>query len=88
VPAGQEGGCDEAVRVAVAPGRRVAIGVVRLYQLIVAPWLGPACRFEPTCSRYAAEAIERHGLATGCGLAIRRVVRCNPLGGSGYDPVP
>jgi len=68
--------------------RRLAVGVVRAYQLAVSPWLGPACRFEPSCSRYATEAIELHGVLRGFGLTVRRLARCHPLGGSGYDPVP
>jgi putative membrane protein insertion efficiency factor len=61
---------------------------VRLYRLLVSPLLPPACRFLPTCSEYAAEAIERHGAWHGIILASRRLVRCHPWGGSGYDPVP
>jgi len=70
------------------PGAHVAILGLRMYQIVLAPWLGPACRFEPSCSHYAISAIDRHGVAYGCYLALRRVARCNPLGGSGYDPVP
>ncbi len=69
-------------------GRRLAVGAIRVYQLVLSPWLGPACRFEPSCSRYAAEAITRHGVWRGTGLAARRLGRCHPLGGAGYDPVP
>jgi uncharacterized protein len=61
---------------------------VRVYQLVVSPLLPPACRFLPTCSDYAAEAIERHGAGRGIVLALRRLARCHPWGGSGYDPVP
>ena len=68
---------------------RVALSAaVRCYQLLVSPLLPPACRFLPTCSEYAAEAIERHGAWRGVILASRRLARCHPLGGSGYDPVP
>ena len=66
----------------------IALASIRLYQLIVAPWLGPACRFEPSCSRYATEAIARHGVIRGSWLSLRRIGRCHPLGDSGYDPVP
>jgi putative membrane protein insertion efficiency factor len=62
--------------------------VIRAYQLVVSPWLGPACRFEPSCSRYAAEAIARRGAVRGVWLSLRRIGRCHPLGDSGYDPVP
>jgi hypothetical protein len=61
---------------------------VRGYQLLVSPLLPPACRFLPTCSEYAAEAIERHGAWRGIILSSRRLARCHPWGGSGYDPVP
>ena len=65
-----------------------ALAAIRLYQLLLAPLLGPACRYEPSCSRFAAEAIERHGLVRGSWLSARRLSRCHPLGGHGYDPVP
>jgi uncharacterized protein len=63
-------------------------GLIRLYQLFVSPLLGPNCRFAPSCSEYAAEAIARHGPWRGTALAVRRLLRCHPWGGSGYDPVP
>lgn len=62
--------------------------MIRLYQLILSPLLGPACRFEPSCSTYAQEALTRHGAVTGSWLAARRLCRCRPGGGYGYDPVP
>ena len=68
--------------------RRLCILPIRLYQRFVSPLLPPACRFTPTCSAYAAEAILRHGIARGGWLALRRLMRCHPWGGSGYDPVP
>jgi uncharacterized protein len=61
---------------------------VRAYQILVSPLLPPSCRFLPSCSEYAAEAIERHGPLRGVGLALSRLGRCHPWGGSGYDPVP
>ena len=67
---------------------RVGLIVVRGYQLVLAPFAGGACRFEPSCSRYAEEAITTHGLARGLWLAIRRVARCHPLSRPGIDPVP
>jgi putative membrane protein insertion efficiency factor len=66
----------------------VVLGLIHLYQRAISPALGPACRFEPTCSRYAYEAIERHGLGRGVWLAVRRLLRCRPGGATGYDPVP
>ena len=73
-------------RVGVTSGALSA--AVRGYQLLVSPLLPPACRFLPTCSEYAAEAIERHGAWRGIILASRRLARCHPWGGCGYDPVP
>lgn len=64
------------------------IGIIRLYQLVLSPILGPRCRFQPTCSSYAIEAIQIHGGLKGSWLAIRRIARCHPWGGDGYDPVP
>ena len=63
-------------------------GLIRSYQLLISPVLGPSCRYLPSCSDYAAEAIERHGALAGTWLAVRRLARCQPWGGSGYDPVP
>ena len=64
------------------------LAVVRLYQVIGRPFLGGHCRFQPTCSAYAAEALTRHGAIRGTWLAARRVLRCHPFGSGGYDPVP
>ena len=61
---------------------------IRFYQLCISPLLGPSCRFTPTCSEYARQAIIKHGPVKGLWLAIRRLLRCHPWGGSGYDPVP
>ncbi|HUC67775.1 MAG TPA: membrane protein insertion efficiency factor YidD [Stellaceae bacterium] len=63
-------------------------GLIRAYQLVLSPLLLPSCRYLPSCSDYAAEAIARHGAARGCWLALGRLLRCHPWGGSGYDPVP
>lgn len=65
-----------------------AITLIRAYQLCLSPFLGPRCRFQPTCSEYAREAIETHGLPRGFGMSLRRLLRCHPLGPSGWDPVP
>jgi len=66
----------------------IVAGAIRAYQLVLSPLIGPRCRYLPTCSEYAQEAIRAHGAARGTLLALRRIARCHPLGGSGYDPVP
>ena len=63
-------------------------GLIRVYQLLLSPLLPPSCRYLPSCSDYAVEAIGRHGAIGGVGLAARRLARCHPWGGCGYDPVP
>ena len=68
--------------------KRICIGLVRFYQRHISPLKPSCCRFTPTCSAYAIEAIERFGAFKGTGLAIWRILRCNPWGGHGYDPVP
>lgn len=67
---------------------RVAAKIVRGYQLVISPVLGPRCRFHPTCSEYSREALQRFGLLRGGWLSIRRIVRCQPFCEGGYDPVP
>jgi hypothetical protein len=62
--------------------------LIRSYQLLVSPMLGPRCRFYPSCSHYALEAIDTHGAARGTWLALRRLLRCHPWHPGGYDPVP
>lgn len=74
-----------------AAGRVLAwplIGLVRLYRVAISPWLGANCRFQPSCSEYALQALRSHGAFRGGALAARRIARCHPWGGSGYDPVP
>lgn len=61
---------------------------IRFYQVCISPYTPPSCRFTPTCSEYAVQALKKHGPIKGLGLAIWRILRCNPWGGSGYDPVP
>lgn len=61
---------------------------VRAYRLLLSPWVGHNCRFTPTCSAYALEALARHGALRGGGLALRRILRCHPWGGRGVDEVP
>ena len=68
--------------------QRALIGLVRLYQLLFSAWLGSSCRFEPTCSAYALEALQRHGAAAGTYLSAARILRCHPWCAGGCDPVP
>lgn len=68
--------------------QRLALGLIFLYRVTLSAVMGRQCRFLPTCSEYAADAIRTHGALKGAGLALRRIARCHPWGGSGYDPVP
>jgi putative membrane protein insertion efficiency factor len=81
------GALHPGARLALVP-RFLMLGAITVYQNTVGPALPRACRFEPTCSRYAYTAIQRHGALHGSWLALRRLARCQPFGGSGYDPVP
>jgi hypothetical protein len=67
---------------------KLALGLIKLYQNTVSKVLPPVCRFQPTCSHYAFEAIKKYGLARGSWLAAKRIARCNPFSEGGYDPVP
>lgn len=67
---------------------RVLVGAIAAYQKLVSPILGANCRYRPTCSTYAREAVDRHGVVRGGWLAVRRLGRCHPLRPGGYDPVP
>ncbi len=71
-----------------SPAVRVALAGLRAYKLLFSPLFTGACRFHPSCSTYAADALRAHGLIAGAWLAVRRLARCHPFGGSGYDPVP
>jgi putative membrane protein insertion efficiency factor len=66
----------------------VLVGAVRVYQRVVAPWLPPSCRYEPSCSAYMVEALRVHGPFRGAWMGAKRVLRCSPLHRSGFDPVP
>jgi putative membrane protein insertion efficiency factor len=67
--------------------RVILISLLKFYQTVISPWLPPSCRFVPTCSQYAREAIERHGALRGSGMAFWRLLRCQPFCAGGYDPV-
>lgn len=69
-------------------GRAIAAGAVRVYRRLLSPWFRGSCRYWPSCSAYAEEAIGRHGAFHGSFLAMRRLLRCHPFGGHGVDPVP
>jgi len=64
------------------------IALIKIYQWVISPAIGPRCRFTPSCSHYAVEALKKHGLFRGLWLSIRRIARCHPWGGHGIDPVP
>ena len=66
----------------------ILMGMIRFYRVAISPYTPPSCRYTPTCSAYALEAIQRHGAGRGSWLALRRLLRCHPWGGYGYDPVP
>lgn len=67
--------------------RVILISILKLYKTVISPWLPPSCRFDPTCSEYAREAIERHGAVRGGWMGLRRLLRCHPFHPGGYDPV-
>lgn len=71
-----------------SPGRRLVVFLLALYKAFLSPLLPSSCKFYPSCSMYAKEAVERHGVARGLGLALRRLLRCRPFSRGGYDPVP
>jgi putative membrane protein insertion efficiency factor len=64
------------------------IALIKVYQLIISPWMGPSCRYTPTCSQYGIEAFKKYGPLKGGWLTVKRILRCNPWGGHGHDPVP
>jgi len=72
----------------VGAGVRVGVTLVRAYQLLLGPFLGGGCRFDPSCSEYAIQALTEHGVRRGVALAARRIARCHPFGHAGCDPVP
>ena len=68
--------------------QRILLSLIGIYRYWVSPWFGQSCRFHPSCSQYAADAVQTHGAARGAWLALRRVGRCHPFHGGGFDPVP
>lgn len=68
--------------------KQVLLILIRAYRLLVSPWIGPCCRYHPTCSAYAMEAVAKHGAMRGAWLSVRRILRCHPLHEGGIDPVP
>ncbi len=68
--------------------QQILIGLIRVYRYLLSPLLGPCCRYTPTCSEYAVQAIQQHGPFRGSWLALKRIGSCHPWGTSGYDPVP
>lgn len=68
--------------------KQLLLGPIRFYRKFISPHTPPSCRFQPTCSEYSYEAVEKYGILKGGRLAIWRILRCNPWGGSGWDPVP
>jgi len=68
--------------------KKILVGLIKFYRKYISPFKPPSCRFTPTCSAYAIEAIEKHGVLKGLYLSLRRILRCNPLSKGGYDPVP
>jgi len=85
-------GPSDAIGPGFQPGRSIALGILFIYRKAVSPlllaWFGPACRFDPPCSAYAAQAIDEYGLLRGGAMTLQRLGRCHPLGSHGYDPVP
>lgn len=68
--------------------KKAVIAIIRFYQKAISPYLRPACRYTPTCSAYAVEAVQKYGALKGSFMAVKRILRCNPLFPGGYDPVP
>ena len=68
--------------------QRALMALVRVYRLLLSPWLGSSCRFEPTCSAYSLQALDKHGAAVGTYMTLHRLARCHPFCAGGHDPVP
>lgn len=76
------------LRIITVPLGYIGIGLIRLYQYSISPLLGPACRYQPSCSEYGVEALKKYGIFKGGYLTIKRIASCHPWGGHGHDPVP
>jgi len=79
---------NKLITYATYPLKLVFLLIIKIYQLVISPYTPPSCRYTPTCSAYSAEAIKKYGAIKGGWLALKRILSCNPWGGSGYDPVP
>lgn len=79
---------NKLITYATYPLKLVFLLIIKIYQLFISPFTPPSCRYTPTCSAYSAEAIKKYGAIKGGWLALKRILSCNPWGGSGYDPVP
>ncbi len=79
---------NKLITYATYPLKLIFLLIIKFYQLVISPFTPPSCRYTPTCSAYSAEAIKKHGAIKGGWLALKRILSCNPWGGSGYDPVP
>ncbi len=79
---------NKLISYATYPLKLVFLLIIKIYQLFISPFTPPSCRYTPTCSAYSAEAIKKYGAIKGGWLALKRILSCNPWGGSGYDPVP
>jgi uncharacterized protein len=77
---------SRAVQILTSAPQLALIGLVRCYQYLISPWLGPRCRYQPTCSEYFIGAVRKYGALRGSFRGVRRICRCHPWGGSGYDP--
>jgi len=67
--------------------KKIVLILIRGYQMLISPWIGPHCRFEPTCSNYAAEAVRSKGIVRGAFMSVRRLLKCQPFNAGGFDPV-
>ncbi|MEN9523404.1 MAG: rane protein insertion efficiency factor YidD [Bacteroidota bacterium] len=76
------------IKIILKPIEWILLAMIKIYQITLSPFIGNSCRYTPTCSHYGIEALKKHGAILGTWLMIKRIARCNPWGGHGYDPVP